>query len=155
MKDDNNNIADRIILRRAKDSDISSLTELEKICFSDPWSETSVKAQLDGRCCLSVAAESDGVTAGYIFMQCIPPECEIYRVAVRPDLRRSGIGEKILRYAVSVSVAIGCTDFFLEVRKSNTAAVNLYAKAGFASVAERRNYYKNPVEDAVIMSMKP
>lgn len=81
----------------------------------------------------------------------IPPEWEILRVATHPDFRRRGIGRALMERLHADVEAAGCTDGFLEVRASGTAAQALYEETGYRKTGIRRRYYRAPTEDAVLM----
>jgi ribosomal-protein-alanine acetyltransferase len=87
----------------------------------------------------------------YVIGRLIAPEAEIYRVAVRTDKRRRGIGYRLLDYAIKTERGRGLESVFLEVRESNVPARNLYRAHGFREISLRKNYYHNPTENAVIM----
>ena len=87
----------------------------------------------------------------YVVGRLIAPEGEIYRVAVHPEYRQRGIGYRLLDYAVKTSRGHGLETLFLEVRSKNTAARRLYLAYGFEEIGERKNYYHNPDDNAIIM----
>lgn len=132
-------------VRQGTASDISFVCAVEKAVFSDPWGEETVAAHVEQAHLTLLIAERDGVPVGYLLGSLIPPEGEIYRVAAHPDCRRSGVGRALGLYFLSLADAA-----YLEVRKSNTAARALYEKLGFSLVGERKNYYRNPTEDACL-----
>ena len=94
---------------------------------------------------------SDGKPIAYVLGRLIAPEAEIYRIAVLPDYRQRGIGYRLLSYAVKTERGRGLECAFLEVREGNIAARALYRAFGFSEMGKRKNYYKNPTEDAVVM----
>ena len=96
------------------------------------------------------ATDESGVV-GYIVGRKIPPEGEIYRIAVREDKRRRGIGYRLLSYCLKTERGSGVETVFLEVRSKNIAARELYRSYGFKEISTRRGYYQNPTDDAVIM----
>ena len=96
-------------------------------------------------------ALEDGVPIAYIIGRIIPPEGEIYRVAVKAEKRERGIGYRLLSYALKTERGRGLETTFLEVRSRNIAARRLYEAHGFKEVGIRKNYYKNPDDDAIIM----
>ncbi len=130
---------------------VSQVAELEKLCFSDPWSERSIASELTNS--LSywlVALEGDRV-AGYIGSQSVMGESDMMNVAVSPDYRRRGIGEGLVNALADALKERGNGSLTLEVRASNEPAIALYEKLGFAQVGRRPNYYRNPKEDALIL----
>lgn len=137
--------------RRSRPGDLSGILEIEEASFSDPFSQKDVLSYLccDDGMCFS-ALDGDEVIA-YVIGRKIPPEAEIYRVAVKESHRRRGIGFRLLSYALKTERGSGVESVFLEVRKANLAARRLYLSHGFSEIGERKNYYKNPTDDAVIM----
>jgi ribosomal-protein-alanine N-acetyltransferase len=91
--------------------------------------------------------------AAYLIGCGVAGESEILRIAVRPSFRRRGFGRKLMEYFLNVRKAKGDLTVFLEVRASNISAIALYESCGFRSYTVRRNYYKNPTEDAVMMNL--
>ena len=136
---------------RMNESHVSSVAELEKICFSDPWSETSVASELKNKLALWLVAEEEDAVAGYIGSQTCGDESDVMNVAVHPDFRRRGIAETLVNALVEELKGIESHCLTLEVRASNVPAISLYEKLGFSEVGRRKNYYRNPKEDALIM----
>lgn len=126
-------------------AEAAAITAAEAAIFSDAWSERSVASHMEQETARTYVALEDGVLCGYLLGSLIPPEGEVYRVAVLPFARRRGIGDALLDRFLAE-----CESCFLEVRKSNTAARTLYEKHGFSLIAERKRYYKAPEEDACI-----
>ena len=130
---------------------VSQVAELEKTCFSDPWSEKSVASELTNPLSLwLVAVEGDRV-AGYVGSQSVMGESDMMNVAVHPDFRRQGIAEKLVLELVDALAQKENTCLTLEVRASNAPAISLYEKLGFSQIGLRKNYYRNPKEDALIL----
>lgn len=127
--------------------------ELEKQCFSMPWSMEMLMAELISPTCRYYAAEEDGVLAGYCGMQYVLDEGYINNIAVDPAYRRRGIASALMDRAIDVARELELAFLTLEVRESNTAAIALYEKFGFVSVGQRRAYYERPTEDAVLMTL--
>ena len=144
-----------IILRIAQQNDAPSVAKIEAECFSDAWSEKSLAEQIDGKMHLTVVAECDGEVVGYVSGQLIPPECEVFRVATLSAFRRKGIAEAMLTYFENTADGVAKNTFFIEVREANTAARSLYRKSGYEEIAVRKNYYKNPCENAIILKKAP
>lgn len=130
---------------------VPAVAEMEKLCFSDPWSESSIVYELKNPLSLWLVAVENGEAVGYIGSQSVPPESDIMNVAVHPNFRRRGLGEALVN-ALSEQLRLdGNTSLTLEVRVSNESAIALYHKLGFEQVGRRPNYYRNPKEDALIM----
>ena len=136
---------------KMKECHVSAVAALEKICFSDPWSENSVASELKNKLALWLVAEEEGTVAGYIGSQTCGDESDVMNVAVHPDFRRRGIAEALVNSLVTELNTIGSRCLTLEVRVSNAPAVSLYEKLGFAEIGRRKNYYRNPREDALIL----
>ena len=140
-----------MIIEKMNSSHVAQIAQLEKICFSDPWSEKSVASELDNKLAFwLVAAEGDTV-AGYIGSQTVIDETDMMNVAVHPDFRRKGIAEALVNTLVENLKKMGSRCLTLEVRASNAPAIALYEKLGFAEIGRRKNYYRNPREDALIL----
>ncbi len=132
-------------------SHVAQIAQLEKVCFSAPWSERSIASELDNKLAFwLVAAEGDTV-AGYIGSQTVMDETDMMNVAVHPDFRRQGIAEALVNALVEQLKTMGSRCLTLEVRASNEPAIALYGKLGFGEIGRRRNYYRNPREDALIL----
>ena len=130
---------------------VGQIAELEKLCFSDPWSEKSVASELTNPLSLWLVAVEDDRVTGYVGSQSVMGESDMMNVAVHPDFRRKGVAELLVRELVA---ALGKNDnhcLTLEVRASNVPAISLYEKLGFAQIGLRKNYYRNPKEDALIL----
>ena len=130
---------------------VTQVAELEKICFSDPWSENSIASELDNQLAFWLVAEEGETVAGYIGSQTVMDETDMMNVAVHPDFRRQGIAEALVNGLVDRLKAMGSHCLTLEVRASNAPAISLYEKLGFSEIGRRKNYYRNPREDALIL----
>lgn len=127
--------------------------ELERICFTNPWSRKMLAEELKNDCASFLAAVDDtGRLAGYAGLQVVVDEGYILNVAVRPECRREGIAEKLLNVFIRFAQANNLAFLTLEVRASNHPAILLYGKLGFRGVGRRRNYYEHPKEDAILMT---
>ena len=133
------------------ESHVSAVAELEKLCFSAPWSERSIAAELKSEWSLWLVEERDGVVLGYVGSQSSPPEADVMNVAVSPDFRRQGIGESLMVALGEALAQKGIETLTLEVRASNEGAISLYTRLGYEQVGRRPNYYTDPREDALIM----
>jgi ribosomal-protein-alanine N-acetyltransferase len=130
---------------------VPQIAELEKICFNDPWSEKSIASELDNRLSLWLVAMDGDRVAGYVGSQSVLGETDMMNIAVHPDFRRRGIAEELVMKLVEELKVRGNHSLMLEVRVSNDPARNLYEKLGFLQVGLRKNYYRNPKEDACIL----
>lgn len=130
---------------------VSAVAELEKLCFSAPWSERSIASELTNEYSLWLVEERDGVAVAYVGSQSCPPEADVMNVAVAPAFRRQGIGEGLMVALMDTLRDKGMESLTLEVRASNSPAIALYDRLGFTEVGRRPNYYTDPGEDALIM----
>ena len=130
---------------------VSQVAELEKLCFSDPWSEKSVASELDNKLAWWLVATDGDRVAGYVGSQTVMGETDMMNIAVHPDYRRRGLAEALVNALVEDLKKQESHCLTLEVRASNEAAQKLYEKLGFAQVGLRKNYYRNPKEDALIL----
>ena len=130
---------------------VPQVAELEKLCFSMPWSEKSVASELSNPLSLWVVAVEGDTVAGYVGSQSVMGEADMMNLAVRPEYRRSGIGKELVTELILKLQKNQVHCLTLEVRASNEAAILLYDKLGFIQVGRRPNYYSNPKEDALIL----
>jgi len=132
---------------------LDEVAELERICFSVPWSRNMLAEELDNLLsAFLVALDSSGAVVGYAGLQVVLDEGYITNVAVRPDCRRQGIAGKLLQVFLDFAQGNKLAFLTLEVRASNYDAIALYGSRGFRSVGRRKNYYEHPKEDAIIMT---
>lgn len=140
-----------IKISKMTDGHVNAVAELEKLCFSVPWSANSIASELKNPLSLWLVAEEDGVLVGYIGSQTVMGESDMMNIAVTPSSRRRGVAEKLVCGLVDELCACGAKSLTLEVRVSNAPALGLYTKLGFSEVGRRPNYYRNPKEDALIL----
>ena len=136
--------------------DIDAIVRVENACFSTPWSIDAIKHEIceNKLADFMIACAEENDIIGYIGIWTLLDECQINKIAVMPEKRKIGIGKTILNHVIELTRDMGVKSWYLEVRESNTAAQALYRSAGFSSVGTRKNYYINPVEDAVLMSLE-
>ena len=140
-----------MILTEMKSCHVAQIAQLEKLCFSDPWSERSIASELDNHLAYWLVAMDGDTVAGYIGSQTVLDETDMMNVAVHPDYRRRGIAEALVTALVEVLKEKNSHCLTLEVRASNEPAQKLYEKLGFAQIGRRPRYYHNPREDALIL----
>ena len=140
-----------IEIRLMTASDVAPVAALEIFCFSDPWSEKSVASELENQLALWLVAVEGETVVGYVGSQTVMDETDMMNVAVHPDSRRRGIAEMLVTALVEALKQLGSRCLTLEVRASNEPAKSLYEKLGFSQVGLRKNYYRNPREDALIL----
>ncbi|MBE6934434.1 MAG: ribosomal-protein-alanine N-acetyltransferase [Ruminococcaceae bacterium] len=140
-----------IRLEKMTDAHVAAVAELEKVCFSDPWSENSVASELRNPLSLWLVAMEGDTVVGYVGSQSVEGESDMMNVAVHPEYRRQGVGQKLVIALEEALKETGNHCLSLEVRASNAPAIALYEKLGFAQVGLRPNYYRNPKEDAYIL----
>lgn len=130
---------------------VPQVAALEKICFADPWSEKSVASELENPLSYWLVAMDGEKLVGYVGSQTVLGETDMMNVAVSPDYRRKGIAEGLILALIAALKARESHCLTLEVRDSNASARALYEKLGFSEIGRRKNYYRNPKEDALIL----
>jgi [ribosomal protein S18]-alanine N-acetyltransferase len=142
-----------ITIRRMRRTDAAAVAALDILCFACPWSVESFEYEAADNplAYYLVAVTEDGSIAGYAGIWHILNEGHITNVAVRPDMRGRGLGDKIISELLTCSSVAGVVKFTLEVRVSNASAINVYKKFGFVEAGFRKSYYEDNGEDAIIM----
>ena len=130
---------------------VAQVAALEQVCFSDPWSENSVRSELENPLSTWLIALEGETVLGYVGSQTVLDEADIMNVAVAPDHRRQGIARLLLERLEEALRARNVHSLTLEVRASNEPAKVLYASLGYVQVGRRPNYYFKPREDALIL----
>ena len=131
---------------------IRQIEEIERDCFSRPWTAEQLKSQMRDEQHEFIAAVDGGRVLGYVGLMYVLDEGYISNVAVHPDARRQGIGDALIDALAAKAAELELAFLTLEVRESNAPAIALYAKHGFHPVGKRKNYYDAPKEDAVLMT---
>jgi ribosomal-protein-alanine N-acetyltransferase len=129
------------------------MSELERRCFADPWSESSFREALESPWTFGLVAEYDGLLVGYLVGGDVAGSGEILNLAVAPGHRRARLATALLVDGLDLLRLRGAEEAFLEVRESNVAALELYRAAGFRPVGMRADYYRNPNEDALVLRL--
>ena len=130
---------------------LGGAADLEARCFAEPWSEKSLELLLGERG-VGFAVLVEGEVAAYGGMITVLDEGQITNIAVAPEHRRKGLGREILHALENYASRNGISFMSLEVRASNAAARSLYTSQGWNEVGLRKNFYKLPAEDAVVMT---
>ena len=133
---------------RMNESHVAAVAALEKQFFSEPWDEASVRSELTNKLALWLVAVEDGELAGYVGSQTVLQEADMMNIAVAEGFRRRGIARNLVEELIRQLDAYQLT---LEVRVSNAPAIALYESMGFRQVGLRKNYYRKPKEDALIL----
>jgi ribosomal-protein-alanine N-acetyltransferase len=135
------------------DGDLEGVLEVEEASFTNPWTRDMYSWELQNRsvCHILVVRTEQCAVAGFCAFWLICDEIHINNLAIRPDFRAQGIGSALLRHVLGQARELGARRATLEVRASNERARRLYERMGFYVAGNRRNYYSNPVEDALIL----
>ena len=137
-------------IKRITEDMLADVAALERECFAEPWSEQSLRL-LVGERAVGFAAFVDGRLSAYAGMLCVLDEGQITNIATYPEFRRQGLARMLLDAIDEYSKENRIAFLSLEVRESNTAARTLYASCNWREAGVRKNFYKLPTEDAVIM----
>lgn len=139
-------------LRRAQESDLSAIVELEIHLGLPRWGEAGYRRQLDEDTGILIVATTGAErVAGFANARVVADEMELLAIGVGTEFRRFGLGLDLLRATEEVAMSAGAMRSFLEVRASNAAAIRLYEKRGYVRSGIRKAYYEEPVEDALMM----
>jgi [ribosomal protein S18]-alanine N-acetyltransferase len=141
------------LLRPAAEDDLNQIVQIERACFADPWTEESFRRLLAGHSAIFqvVVYPPDFHVAGYVIAFAIGDDAELLNIAVDPRHRGKGLAGQMLDAVLIQLTGRAVKNAFLEVRESNKAARALYGSRGFGEIGRRRNYYRRPVEDALVM----
>lgn len=125
---------------------------IETECFSHPWSKQSLEEELNNETSLFLVAKEENEVIGYIGMNIVIDEGYIFNVAVREKYRNKGVATALINELVTYGKKNNFSFITLEVRESNLPAISLYSKFGFIKAGERKDYYSNPKENAILMT---
>ena len=142
-----------ITIREMSLADVDRVCVLEEMAFSMPWHKESFIEMIENKDALYLVAEDEQAgIIGCCGVRSIVGEGDISNVVVHPDFRKKGVAYKMLMQLIARGEKdFGIKEFTLEVRYSNIGAIHLYEKLGFVSEGIRKNFYEEPVEDALIM----
>ena len=134
--------------------DLEAVSAIENASFSSPWSAGSIIDAIGRHGYITRVAAAGDQIDGYIIAIQLAGEGQLLDIAVHPEQRRRWIGGGLMEELLRIMMEQGCRVLYLEVRASNIAAIRLYEKFGFTKISTRKGYYKNPVEDALIMKLE-
>ena len=140
-------------IRRIIENDIEAIAALESEIFSDAWSAKSIKETYENQNACILGAYKECALAGYVIFYYVLDEGEIARIAVSPQYRRQGVADQIFAGLLDFCAEKSIERILLDVRTSNEPAIAFYRKSGFAEDGIRKNFYENPKEDALLMSV--
>ena len=142
-------------ITKISDCDIPQIAEIEKQCFSDPWTERQIKEFSDSEGSFGWVCREENTenVLGYITTSIILDEMYIANIAVHENYRRCGVGSSIMNALIAEAKSKDISFITLEVRQSNISAIEFYTKNGFQKCGTRKNYYSNPTEDANLMTL--
>lgn len=143
-----------IKIERMKEEHLDELSEIEKESFSEPWSKESLRDELDNKNAYFIVAKQDEKVVAYVGLYNICSEGYITNIVVRKDYRGKSIGSELMLNILKFAQDNKLKFLTLEVRKSNKLAVKFYNKFKFDSEGVRKNFYRRPREDAIIMTRK-
>lgn len=143
------------VIGRAAPGDIVEVARLERVCYSDPWADSAFESLPENPAVYFGVARQVGhgvsPILGYVVAWFVLDEGELANLAVDPRSRGRGVGRALLDAAVEEAERRGATALFLEVRESNAAALRLYSGESFERIGRRKAYYRQPVEDALVL----
>lgn len=121
-------------------------------CFATPWSLDSVRELLDSPCGECFGIFDDDLLVGYVALEWVLDEGSLTDLAVKPTYRRRGLASLLMEKLLESACGKKLSFVTLEVRASNTPAIDLYRIFGFKEVGRRPDYYRSPTEDALLMT---
>lgn len=141
-----------MIIEKMTADHIKAAADIEKKCFVHPWSEQSLESEMNGENSIFLIASEGEVPIGYVGLSVVLDEGYMGNLAVVEDYRRKGVGRALMKELIDKSKEQNLAFITLEVRPSNTPAVKLYESLGFKEAGRRKNYYKEPTEDALLLT---
>lgn len=141
-----------IIIEEMQEKDIDLFAQIDEKCFAIPWSRKAFEDEFNNGLAVYFAARKDGECVGYAGFWNVSGEGDITNVAVLDECRREGIGSMLIEAVIKEAKRLGLQLITLEVRRSNYPAQGLYKKYGFEIIGERKRYYSDNNEDALIMT---
>lgn len=140
------------LITKMDSSHTCEVAEIEKSCFSKPWSQNAIEAELSNENAYFYVLIYNNSVAGYGGMHISVDECYIANIAVLPEFQGKGFGKAITTHLINRAENLNCEFISLEVRPSNSVAVSMYSSLGFEEIGRRKNFYTSPTEDGLIMT---
>ena len=144
-------MAESFRIRPATLADAARLAELERSCFSDPWSDSAIREALGMPGALALVAELSDRIVSYCLSRRVSTSAEVLTIGTEGGARRLGIARRIMEELMDRLATEGVEEIWLEVRESNRGALQLYHAMGFRPAGMRRAYYRSPTEDALVL----
>lgn len=141
-----------MIIREMTAADVSLAAEIENKCFAHPWSEQSIESEMNLENSVFLMAFEEDKAIGYVGLSAVLDEGYMGNLAVVDEYRRKGIGRALMKELLRICKDKDFSFVTLEVRESNLPAINLYLSLGFERVGVRKNYYKEPTENALLLT---
>ena len=141
-------------IREMEMEDLEQVAQLEEELFQTPWSLNGLFSFFLREDVKFLVASENEKIVGYCGITTVLDEEDIVKVAVKKDEQRRGIATALLKELIKYTKEIGIQIIHLEVRQSNDSAIALYQKMGFSEDGIRKDYYENPVENALLMSRR-
>ncbi len=139
------------MIRLAVADDIATVAAIEAACFATPWSADTFAEELLRSVARLWVAESGEAIVGYVCAWIVEDEAHLHRLGVRAGARGHGVGTALVEIVLAEARARGCAHVDLEVARANAGARRLYARTGFTELAVRAAYYRDPVDDALVL----
>lgn len=148
-----NAVADGLIIRHMEERDVKEIAKLASLSFSEPWSEKAYIQTLYNPLYLSLVTYKDDEFLGFADVTSVCGEASLNNIAVKEEYRQKGVATSLINTLIDKLKENGIVSLTLEVRPSNTPAISLYKKIGFKVCGRRRDFYKKPTEDALILTI--
>jgi [ribosomal protein S18]-alanine N-acetyltransferase len=143
----------KLVISKMEEGDIKKVLEIERRSFITPWTKRMINETLSSPISISFVIEENDLLLGYIMLYSVLDEAHVLNLAINPDYRGRGYASELIRHVTEYYRKRGISDFFLEVRDSNTKAINLYRMFGFKVIGKRKGYYTDTHEDALVMQL--
>jgi ribosomal-protein-alanine N-acetyltransferase len=143
----------KIEIRKMRPEDVSRVLQIERELFTDAWPDEAFEVVRNPPGIKHYVVTVDSLIVGYAVTSRIEEEFQIANLAVASEYQKKGLGTKLMKFILGQAVKANCEYCYLEVRAGNTRAIEFYRKFGFKITGIQTNYYENPIEDAVIMTL--